>query len=118
MELHGGKSQSPPWSFRGPRQGAGFLTEACAWAGIWQGGGRKQLPAATLGLLSEQGEVVPRLLPSSPPLASEGPLRASPPHTLALLMKSARHPLGDAPQEPCGFSDSMFGRLGLSWRAN
>lgn len=69
MELHGGKSQSPAWSFRGPGQGAGFLTEACAWAGIWQGGGRKQLPAATLGLLSERGEVVPRLLPSSPPLA-------------------------------------------------
>ena len=65
MELHGGKSQSPTWNFRGPRQGRGFLTEACSWAGIWQdqGGDGCQQP---LRGSSEWAEVVLRLQASTP----------------------------------------------------
>lgn len=42
MELHGGKSHSPTWNFRGPRQGPGFLTEAQSLSLVWNLAGWRQ----------------------------------------------------------------------------
>lgn len=55
---------APPGISGGRGKAWGFLTEVCPWVGIWQDGGREQLSAATLGLLSEWAYVGSRLQPS------------------------------------------------------
>lgn len=57
--------RAPPGISGGPRQGRGFLTEACSWAGIWQDQGRDGCQQPLRGS-SEWAEVVLRLQASTP----------------------------------------------------